>query len=219
MISKVFSAALTGLESRIIEIEAEVAYGLRHFNIVGLPDKAVEESKERVGAAINSSLFHSPQKQTQRVLINLAPADLKKQGSLYDLPIALAYLTASKQLIFDPKGKIFIGELALDGKLRPINGVISIALMAREKGFSEIILPKDNALEAALVRDLKIIGVENLKQAIDFLSGKKEIIPSKASAEDFAQKPQYPVNLSWVKGQHNAKRALEIAAAGGHNLL
>ena len=151
MSSKVFSAAIVGLDAQVIEVETDVSYGLRCFNIVGLPDKAIEESKERVGAAIKSSGFRSPHSQPQRILVNLAPADLKKEGALYDLPIALGYLLASGQAKFDSQDKVCIGELSLDGKLRPVKGTLSLTLTAKEKGWKEIILPKANAPEAALV--------------------------------------------------------------------
>lgn len=219
MPSKVFSAAVVGLDAQIVEVETDASYGLRHFEIVGLPDKAVQESRERVGSAIKSSGFRSPQHQPIRVLVSLAPADLKKEGSLYDLPISLGFLSASKQLSFDPAGRILIGELGLDGKLRPVKGVLSIALMAKEKGFSEIILPKENTLEAALAKGINVIGVETLKETISYLSGDLQISPSKVNIEDFFEKIEYPVDLGYIKGQEYAKRALEIAAAGGHNLL
>lgn len=219
MLAKVFSAAIVGLDAQVIEVEVEASYGLRHFNIVGLADKAIEESQERVGAAIKSSHFQSPSHQPIRVLVSLAPADLKKEGSLYDLPIALGFLVASKQIRFDPQNKIFIGELALDGKLRPVRGTLSISLMAREKGFSELILPKANASEAALVKDIKVIGVENLRETIDYLEGRREISPLEIKVEDFLEEANYPIDLGFIKGQEYPKRALEIAAAGGHNLL
>jgi len=226
MPSKIFSAAVVGLDSQIIEVETDVSYGLRCFNIVGLPDKAVEESKERVGTAIKSSNFQSPHQKPQRVLVNLAPADLKKEGSLYDLPIALGYLSASGQIKFNPQGKIFIGELSLDGKLRPVKGVLSIVLTAKEKGFREIILPKENAPEAALIsaadktgQGLKIIGLESLKEIIGYLKGTVQINSFEINIEDFLEKPNYPINLGWIKGQESSKRALEIIAAGAHNLF
>ena len=219
MPSKVFSAAVVGLDAQIIEVEADVSYGLPVFNIVGLPDKAVQESKDRVGAAIKSSGFKSPHHQPVRTLVSLAPADLKKEGSLYDLPISLSFLTASKQINFSPDGRIFIGELALDGKLRPIKGVLSIALMAKEKGWKEIILSEANAQEAALIKELRIIGVKDLKECIDYLVGKIQIDPFKIKIEDFLQKTDYPIDLSYIKGQEYAKRALEVSAAAGHNLL
>lgn len=219
MLSKVFSAAIVGLDAQIIEIEVGASYGLRHFEIVGLPDKAVQEAKERVGAAIESSGFQSPHHQPVRVLVSLAPADLKKEGSIYDLPIALGYLLAAEKIRFNPGNKIFLGELALDGRLRPIKGVISFATACREKGILELILPKENAPEAALIKGIKVIGVENLKETIEYLEGKKEISPLEVRIEDFLEKADYPVDLGYIKGQESTKRALEIAAAGSHNLL
>jgi len=219
MPSKVFSAAVVGLDAQIIEVEADVSYGLPVFYIVGLPDKAVQESKDRVGAAIKSSGFKSPHHQPVRTLVSLAPADLKKEGSLYDLPISLSFLTASKQINFSPDGRIFVGELALDGKLRPVKGILSIALMAKEKGWKEMILSEDNAQEAALIKELRIIGVKNLRECIDYLVGKIQINPFKIKIEDFLQKTDYPIDLSYIKGQEYAKRALEVSAAAGHNLL
>ena len=219
MLSKVFSAAIVGLDAQIIEAEVDCSYGLRHFEIVGLPDKAVEESRERVGAAIESSGFQSPHHQPVRVLVSLAPADLRKEGSLYDLPIALGYLLAAEKIKFDPSNKIFLGELALDGGLRPIKGVLSFALATREKGFTELILPKGNAAEAGLIRGIKVIGIKNLKETIDYLEGRKEIFSQKTNPEDFLKIPNYPVDLGYIKGQTSAKRALEIAASGSHHLL
>ncbi len=219
MPSKVYSAAIIGLNAKIIEIETEVSSGLRCFHIVGLADKAVEESKERVGAALKSSSLKSPHTQSQRVLVNLAPANLKKEGSLYDLPIALGYLLASKQIIFNPKGKMFIGELSLSGELRPVKGVLSFALKAKAQGFSEIIVPEQNAAEASLVRGLIVRGGRDLKQIISSLEGKTEIVPFKREKNRIIKSNHYSLNLGWIKGQEYAKRALEIAAAGGHNLL
>jgi len=219
MPSKVFSAAIVGLDAQIIEAEVDCSYGLRHFEIVGLPDKTVEESRERVGAAIESSGLQSPHHQPVRVLVSLAPADLKKEGSLYDLPIALGYLLAAEKIKFDPKDKIFLGELALDGRLRQIKGALSFATAARGKGFTKLILPKGNAIEAGLIKGIKVIGVENLGETIDYLEGRKEIPSQKTGPEDFLQTPNYPVDLGYIKGQALAKRALEITAAGSHNLL
>ena len=227
MPSKIFSAAITGLEAQIIEVETDVAYGLRCFNIVGLPDKAVEESKERVATAIKSSGFQSPYAKSQRILVNLAPADLKKEGSLYDLPIALGYLTASAQVKFNSQDKICVGELSLEGKLKPVKGILALSLTAKEKGMKEIILPRINAPEAALVLSSKeneqtfpnIIGVESLKEAIDYLEGKVKITPFKINLKDFLETPKYSLDFGWIKGQESSKRALRIVAAGGHNLL
>ncbi|MDI6591551.1 MAG: YifB family Mg chelatase-like AAA ATPase [Patescibacteria group bacterium] len=219
MLAKVFSAGILGLDAQMVEIEVDASYGLKYFEIVGLPDKAVEESRERVGTAIASSGFQSPHHQPLRVLVSLAPADLKKEGALYDLPIALGFLVASDQIRFDSSNKIFLGELALDGRLRPVKGVLPIVLAAKEKSYSEIILPKANAPEAALVKGIKVIGVENLKETIDYLEKKKEIFPFEVKIEDFLEKADYQIDLGYIKGQEYAKRALEIAAAGSHHLL
>lgn len=218
MLSKVYSAAIVGLDAQIVEVEVDTSYGLRCFNIVGLGDRAIEEAKERVGAAIESSGFPSPHHQPVRVLVSLAPADLKKEGSIYDLPIALGYLLAVEKIKFKPENKIFLGELALDGRLRPIKGAISFAAACRQKGFQEIILPKENIQEAALIKGIKIVGGENLREVIDYLEGKREISfpswqPEKPKTEE------YPVDLGYIKGQESSKRALEIVAAGGHHLL
>ena len=227
MPSKVFSATIIGIEPQIIEVEVEIHQGLHHFSIVGLPDKAVKEAKERVNAAIKTINFLYPDSHSQKVLVNLAPANLKKEGSSYDFPIALAYLLASKQIHFNAQGKIFIGELSLDGRLKPVKGIISLSLMLREfKESNELILPKDNAFEAALAlnyknqpENLKIIGVENLKEAILYLSHKISIKPFHIDKSKIKTDPRYSIDLSWIKGQEYAKRALEISAAGAHNLL
>lgn len=225
MPSKIFSACVNGLDAQIIEAEADVTYGLRNFCIVGLGDKAIEESKERIGAAIKSSGFKSPHHQTQRVLINLAPADLKKEGSFYDLPIALAYLLESKQIAFNPSDKLFLGELSLGGDLRPAKGALSLAIAAKEKGYKEIILPKENCAEAGLVltylnphTEFKIIGASSLKEVIEYLSGKKKIKPYNFEINEFIKSPEYEIDMGWISGQETAKRALEIAASGGHNI-
>jgi len=152
-------------------------------------------------------------------LVSLAPADLRKEGSLYDLPIALGYLLADEKISFSPENKIFVGELALDGKLRPIKGALSFAVACREKGIQELILPKENALEAGLISEVKVIGVDNLKEVIDYLQGKEGISPQKTNLEDFLKTVSYPVDLGYIKGQESSKRALEIAAAGGHHLM
>jgi len=218
MPSKVFSAAIVGLDAKLVEVEVDVSHGLRSFSIVGLPDKAVEESKERIESAIKSSKLLSPHNRTFRILVNLAPADLKKEGSLYDLPIALAFLIASKQTNVNPEDKIFLGELSLDGKLRPVKGALSFALMAKKEGLKEIILPKQNAREAALIKDVKVIGVESLTETLAYLENRKAIQPF--LLENLPpETEESSVDIGWIKGQEYAKRALEITAAGGHNLF
>jgi len=227
MPSKVLSAAVIGLDSQIIEVETDVSFGLRSFEIVGLPDKSVEEAKERVGAAIKSLKLFSPYQRPWKVLVNLAPADLKKEGSLYDLPIAVGFLIASKQVEFDSTNKLFVGELALNGQLRPIKGSLSISLKAKKEGLAELIMPKANAAEASLAiletrqneKQFKVVGVENLKQVIDYLEGKISIAPFVLNQETLPENFPQPVDINYIKGQEYAKRALEIAASGGHNLL
>ncbi len=219
MPSKVFSGAVFGLKAQIIEVETETSFGLRSFNIVGLPDKAVQEAKERVASALENSGFLSPHSQPIKVLVSLAPADLKKEGSIYDLPIALGYLLAEKKINFDSSKRLFLGELALDGRLRPIKGALSFAILGKEKGFSEIILPKENALEAGLIEGIKVIGVRDLRETINYLEGKIKILPTKTSLENFIFKTENCIDLRDIKGQSFAKRALEISASGGHNLL
>lgn len=224
MVSKIFSGALQGLSAKIIEVEVAASKGLRAFNIVGLGDKAIAEAKERVGQAIKSIGLSPPHHQSKRVLVNLAPADLKKEGSLYDLAIALGYLLSSNQAKFNPLQKIILGELALDGSLKPIKGVLSFSLMAYQKGFKEIILPKENAPEAALVnlkeKKIKVVGAENLKQVLRHLEGREKIPSFKLELNQLKKEiKDFEVEFSWIKGQAYAKRALEIAASGAHNLL
>jgi len=218
MLAKIFSAAFLGLDAQLIEVETEAIIGLRQFNIVGLPDQAIDESKERVSLAIKNSGFIAPQKRF-KVLVNLAPADLKKEGSLYDLPIALGFLAASRQIRFNPQNRIFIGELGLDGKLKPIRGALAVSMLAKEKEILELILPKENAFEASLTQGPKVIGACSLKEVTDYLLGKIKIEPFLFRTETLFDQIQYPVDFSWIRGQHSAKRALEIAAAGGHHLL
>ncbi|MFA5249422.1 MAG: YifB family Mg chelatase-like AAA ATPase [Candidatus Paceibacterota bacterium] len=216
---KIFSAALVGLDAQIVEVEIDASYGLRCFNIVGLPDKTIQESKERIGAAIKSSGLKSPLTQRIKLLVSLAPAGLKKEGSIYDLPIALGYLLASGQAKFDPKNKMVAGELSLDGKLRAIKGCLAIASKAKTAGFEEIIVPKANAKEAALVSGIKVVGVDSLKESLAYLEGRYQPDPIETDQHFNLEDSQGQIDLSWVQGQEMAKRALEIAAAGGHNLL
>ena len=219
MPSKVFSGAIVGLDAQLIEVQIDVSHGLRSFTIVGLPDKTVEESKERIESAIKNSKLLSPHGRTFRILINLAPADVKKEGSLYDLPIALAFLIASKQTSFNPERRLFLGELSLDGTLRPIKGALSFALLAQKQGFEEIILPRQNANEASLIKNLKIIGVGSLSEALSYLENRIKIESHAFKNQDPVSGMQNTVDISWVKGQEYAKRALEITAAGAHNLF
>jgi magnesium chelatase family protein len=221
---RIFSGATIGLDAFPIEVEVDSTPGLHSFSIVGLPDKTVEESKDRIASAIRNSGFIAPSQKNRKIVVNLAPADIKKEGPAYDLPVALGYLLATAQLKFDGKDKIFLGELSLDGSLRRINGVLPIAIMARKKGFKEIIVPRENAEEAAIIKDLNVIGIGTLGEAANFLLGKLLIEPAQAIDYDRTirdiqeNNPDY-LDISHIKGQENAKRALTIAASGGHNIL
>ena len=214
---KLHSAEIVGLAGEIIDVEIDLSSGLFHFSIVGLADKAIEESKERVAAAIKNSGLRSPQKRNQRVTVSLAPADLKKEGPLFDLAIALSYLLASKQIEFDPAKKIFLGELALDGNLRKIKGALSLALEAKEKGFLEMILPEENAEEASLVSGISIYGAKTLSDVIGHLEG--EVLIPKHAGTKIENGQAYPLDFGEIKGQEIAKRGLALAAAGSHHVL
>lgn len=217
---KVNSAALSALEAVKIEVEVDCTPGLHAFNIVGLADKSVDESKDRLDSAIRNSGFANPKSKNLKVVVNLAPASIKKTGSLLDLPIALGYLLATSQLNFSaPEERIFVGELSLDGLIRPVHGVLPIAILARELKLPEIIVPKQNAKEAAMIEGIKVIGVESLKEVVSYLKqeialeGEKRPYLAEISGSDTE------FNFSSIKGQESAKRALLIAASGGHNVL
>ncbi|MDX9855550.1 MAG: YifB family Mg chelatase-like AAA ATPase [Parcubacteria group bacterium] len=220
MSSKVFSAATVGLDSETVEVEVDIlSQGLHNFTIVGLPDASIKESRDRASSAVKNSGFKAPHR-CGRITVNLAPADLPKNSPIYDVPIALGFLLASRQLSFDVEKKIFLGELSLDGKARPIQGVLPIALMAKEKGFQEIYVPKENAREASVVDGLKIIPIGNLYDLAAHLTNVQKIDSyPQADKESLFESRFHPVDMSHIKGQEHAKRALEIAAAGGHNVI
>jgi len=218
MLSKVTSAAIVGLEAVPVEVEVDISsQGLPSFTIVGLPDKAVEESKERVRSALKNSGADFP---ARRITVNLAPADLPKEGPSYDLPIALGILLASEQLKADISNAIFTGELSLDGRLRHTNGILPQAIMAKSKKIKEIFLPSVNAKEAAVLDKIKVFPVANLLSLFQHLSGEKRILPQrKIEINSFFEKEVFDLDMSDIRGQEQAKRALEIAAAGAHNIL
>jgi len=217
MPAKVYSASLVGLDAAPIEVETDISGGLPKTIIVGLPDAAVQEAKERVKSALRNSNAIFPR---SHVAINLAPADLPKNGTHYDLPIALSVLLNSNQITFDPKDKMFLGELALDGNIRPVSGVLPMLLSARERGYKEVFVPKDNSKEASLVSGLRIIPLTRLYDLIGYLQGLIKINPiAPANWEEILNIPKEIFDLKLIKGQEAAKRALEIAAAGGHNVI
>lgn len=217
MLSRVISYALVGLDGVPVQVETDINKGVVSYELVGLPDTAVKESKERVFSAIRNSGLRFP---INKVTVNLAPADIKKEGSQYDLPIAISLLLASEQLIGDTDGLVMLGELALDGSLRAATGVLPVLISAKARGYKRFIVPYDNANEASYIRGVQVYALKNLKQAVDFISGNAEFAPVEIKNFEAARKKaNYSCDMSLVRGQAVAKRALEIAVAGGHNIL
>lgn len=218
MLVKLFGAAVQGIDATIVTIEVNSSRGIKFF-LVGLPDSAVKESHERIISALQVNGYKFPSCQ---LVINMAPADIRKEGSSYDLPLAIGILAAAGTVLTEKLGRfLIIGELGLDGGLQPIRGALPIAIAARQQGFEGFILPKQNAREAAVVDRLQVYGVENITEVIDFFNGTRALEPTVVDtrAEFYRNQINFPFDFSEVKGQENVKRALEVAAAGSHNIL
>ncbi len=228
MFAKLHCVQIVGLKADIIDVETDISKGLHSFAIVGLPDKAVEEAKDRINAAIKNSGFKAPARGNKKVTISLAPADIKKEGTHFDLPIALGFLVSNGDIKFDPAGKVFIGELGLSGDLRPGKGILLLVKKARDAGFTEVYVPKENAREAALISGIKVFAVTTLRQLVDHLTsdislpktGEETSVHIQPEQETVIEvvTPEASINFNDIKGQTSVKRGLEIAASGGHNV-
>ncbi len=229
--SRVYAAQPHLLKGKIVTVEVDITKGTMHaFTVVGLPDKAVDESKDRMSSALKNSGLSSPKNQQQKIVISLSPADLKKEGAYFDLAMALAYLLSAEEIDFDPKGRVFLGELSLNGELRPIKGTLPLVQEAKRNGYKEIFVPKENAEEASLVEGITVYGAKTLKEVIDHiykikydkkgqpLEPERPKLAPEVKTEIKHEPKIHEIDFSDIRGQEGAKRGLEIAAAGGHNI-
>ncbi len=218
-IAKVYSAQLIGLQTEIVTIEVDISNGLHSFSVIGLGDRAIEESKDRISAAIKNSGYVSPKQKNQKVIISLAPADVRKEGPSFDLAMAVAYLSAAGEVDFDPEKVLILGELSLEGYVKRVSGLLPILCQASTRGFDTVFIPTENSREASMARGLSTFCIDSLTALAAHLSGKQKVLPQESSEFHLPSKPVINVDMSSIRGNESAKRGLEIAAAGGHNIL